>query len=302
MLHVDGLVLLAGTWRRAALEVDKAAKKGTLPASLQQLVPIANARAGKDGARTLSLRSLYRWHAEREAGGVNALAPKERAEASTPAWAPYFLKLYRIPSKPSIAESMERLAEQLPPYIAMPSYDQVKRFLTRMDVVERNRGRMGPHELKAIRPYVMRDTSTLWPLDVVSADGHTLDAEVQHPKHGRPFRPEITSVIDYATHACVGWSVSLKENAFGVMEAILYMVKPGPGCAHPMPRRRGSEGMESTAPSFPPPSTMRPGSFPKSRWFPTQRNGTCINGPNAILSRCSPSPTRSRGRRNRSIS
>jgi putative transposase len=222
--HVNSLVLLSGTWRQAALKVVATAQRRELPEVLQKMVPIANAKSGKAGARTLSLRTLQRWFEECETGGVNALAPKDRPAQGAPAWSPYFLPLYRIPSKPSIAESLERLAEVIPPHIAIPSYDQVKRFLNNMDVVERNRGRMGPRELKSIRPHVVRDTSELWPLDVVSADGHTLDAEVQNPRHGRPFRPEITSVIDYATHACIGWSASLKENAFGVMEAILYMV------------------------------------------------------------------------------
>ena len=41
--------------------VVRLAEEGALPAHLQVLVPVANARAGESGARTLSRSTLYRW-------------------------------------------------------------------------------------------------------------------------------------------------------------------------------------------------------------------------------------------------
>jgi len=79
---------------------------------------------------------------------------------------------------------------------------------------------MGPRELKNIRPFVRRTFDQLQPNDVWSADGHTFDAEVQHPMHGRPFRPEITTIIDIATRMAVGFSVGLAESSLSVLEAI----------------------------------------------------------------------------------
>ena len=81
-------------------------------------------------------------------------------------------------------------------------------------------GRMGDRELKTLKPFIRRGFDTLLPADVYSADGHTFDAEVQHPLHGRPFRPEITSVVDIATRRVVGWSVGLAESAFAVLDAL----------------------------------------------------------------------------------
>ena len=79
-----------------------------------------------------------------------------------------------------------------------PSIHQVRRFLDKLGTVTRERGRMGPRELKNIQPFIRRDFSHLEPNDIWTADGHCYDAEVQHPLHGRPFRPEITAILDIA--------------------------------------------------------------------------------------------------------
>jgi len=72
----------------------------------------------------------------------------------------------------------------------------------------------------ALRPFVRRDTSHMWPGDAYTADGHTFDAEVAHPAHGRPFRPEITTIIDIATRRAVGISVGLAESTWAVLDAL----------------------------------------------------------------------------------
>lgn len=89
-----------------------------------------------------------------------------------------------------------------------------------MGKVDVQRGRMGNRELKNIRPFVRRDTSQMWPGDAYTADGHTFDAEIAHRDHGRPFRPEITTVIDIATRKAVGWSVGLAESTWSVLDAL----------------------------------------------------------------------------------
>jgi putative transposase len=98
------------------------------------------------------------------------------------------------------------------------------RWMTKVGVVEKNRGRMLDRELKAKLPFKRRTFEELVPLDVVSADGHTFDAEVRHPHHGRPFRPEITTVVDIATRKIIGWSVGLAESAIVVADAYRHSV------------------------------------------------------------------------------
>ncbi len=211
----------------ARQSAERMAKTGALPENINRLVPIANARAGS--TRTLSATTLKRWALDRagQGGQAAALAPKTpQPDMSVPPWAAALLTLYRTPQKRSLREIVTQDLTQpgaLPPGISPPSYDQAKRFIGKISTIERNRGRMGVKELKSLLPYVQRDLTGLDPLDIVQSDGHCLDAETLHPRHGRPFRPEMTSIIDLATRLCVGWSAGLAENALGVTEAIVYM-------------------------------------------------------------------------------
>lgn len=212
-----------GRTKAIAAVVDLARRQG-LPADLQALVSVANARPGKradaKGGRTLSRASIYNWLRARERNGIAALAPAAPAEPGIPAWAGALIELYGRPQKPSLAYVLEQdLPARLPAGVAMPSYDQARRFLGRLSAITKNQGRMGPRALKAMRAYVSRDVSGLWPTAVYTADGHTFDAEVAHPIHGRPFRPEITTVLDVFTRRAVGWSASLSESTWGVLDA-----------------------------------------------------------------------------------
>jgi putative transposase len=89
-----------------------------------------------------------------------------------------------------------------------------------MSNVDKQRGRIGSRELKSILPFTRRDTSDMWPTDAYTADGHTFDAEIAHPAHGKAFRPEITTVLDIATRKAVGWSAGLAESTWAVLDAL----------------------------------------------------------------------------------
>lgn len=193
------------------------AATGDLPLHLQQLVTVANAKAGVGGSRSLSRTSLYRWMKDAEAG-FSGLAPKTRDEKGVPTWAPALLKQWQQPQKPTLAKALEKL--DLPAHVAPPSYSQARRFLEKMSARDREIGRMGPREIKSTRAYVKRDTSQMWPGDAYTADGHTFDAEIAHPAHGKPFRPEITTVLDIATRRVVGWSAGLAESTWSVLDAL----------------------------------------------------------------------------------
>jgi putative transposase len=136
------------------------------------------------------------------------------------------LKQWRQPQKPSLASAVRALHGQggLLEGVTPPSYAQARRFLAKVGEVEKHRGRMGARELKNLRPFVRRDTEKLEPTDVYTADGHTFDAEVTHPVHGRPFRPEVTLVLDVATRRAVGWSASVAESSLTVLDALRHAV------------------------------------------------------------------------------
>ncbi|HHM6772710.1 TPA: DNA-binding protein [Pseudomonas aeruginosa] len=163
-----------------------------------------------------SVRSLERFLEQGEKG---ELVPKIRQkDMSVPDWAPAFMAVYQGPEKRSARAAHDLLKKHWQG--EMPSLDQVYAFLRKVGNVSREVGRMGEHEIKALRPFIRRDFSKLLPTDVYSCDGHTFDAEVQHPLHGRPFRPEITVIIDVRTRRVVGWSAGLAESALVVIDAL----------------------------------------------------------------------------------
>ncbi len=227
--EIDRIAEIVGR-EKAIQKVVIMAQDGTLPDHLTQLVPIANARSGADGKRTLSRRTIYEWLKAYQPGNahaVNALAPKDQHAVTTvPAWATDLLAQYQTPQKPSLAWAVERIAakhgidqENL--------YHRARRFLQKVGNVELQAGRMGSRDIKNIKPFVRRDTAMLWPSDIYTADGHTFDAEIAHPAHGKPFRPEITTVVDVATRRFVGWSIDLAESGLAVLDALRHACETG---------------------------------------------------------------------------
>jgi putative transposase len=180
-----------------------------------QLARDGRGRKGS-GAGLPSTRTLKRWLA---APDLTPHVPQR--DLTIPPWAKSFLERYQQPQKPSI-EAAYRDACNAWSAAERPSIHQVRRFLDKLGTVTRERGRMGPRELKNIQPFIRRDFSHLEPNDIWTADGHCYDAEVQHPLHGRPFRPEITAILDIATRRCVGWSIDLAESGTAVADAIRY--------------------------------------------------------------------------------
>lgn len=226
--HVLKLADLAGK-TKAVEGFAKASTEGRLDAALIATLKRANAKSGgKEGRATVSRRTLFEWikafetaEANQNASAVAMLAPKARTQ-TMPEWAGILLKLWSDPAKPELAEVMRRMNMALKDTaMDVPSYHQARYFLTHtIGNVERERGRMGSREIKNIMPFVRRDASVLLPTDVYTADGHTFDAEVAHPDTGKPFRPEITTVLDVHTRMVVGYSVDLAESGLAVLDAI----------------------------------------------------------------------------------
>ena len=233
-------------------------KNGQLTATLADTVRRANAKAGKDGNAKVSRATLFNWLKLAENAGDNSLvavlAPKHR-DVTMPVWGATLLKLWGQPTKPSLSMVMRQLVNVMGGE-NVPTYAQASYFLrTHVGNVELERGRMGARELKNIQPFIRRDTSELFPTDVYTADGHTFDAEVAHPISGRPFRPEITAIIDVASRKLVGFSIDLAESGLAVLDAIrtavctngvmaLFYVDNGSGYKNAMMSRDGSGLMD----------------------------------------------------------
>jgi len=217
--EIDRLCLEYGlSQRQAVLALVDQAKAGTLAEHLARMVPQANARGGKTGARTLSRPTLSRWLAARAVGDVTALAPAEEQPRELAPWVYPLMKLYHRPQKPSIAACLDWWPEDAP--VPAPSYDQARRFIRSLGAVAKNKGRVGPRDLKRLRALLIRTFDHLLPGDVYTADGHCHDREIAHPLTGKPFRPEIIGVVDVATRLWVGWSAWTAESEWLVSAAL----------------------------------------------------------------------------------
>lgn len=193
------------------------AKSELLSPYLTDRVQRANDR--KTGDRSLSERTLKRWLADYRKEGEIGLAPARRQkDMSIPVWAASFLACYQRPTKPSVEAAYSEFALKHP--AERPSIHVVRRFLNKLSAEVRERGRRTPQELKALQPFKRRSTKSLFPCDVFTADGHKFDAEVLNPRTGKPYRPEVTTVLDVATRKAVGISIGEAESTIGVVDAL----------------------------------------------------------------------------------
>ncbi|MFV3126086.1 Mu transposase C-terminal domain-containing protein [Niveispirillum sp. KHB5.9] len=136
-------------------------------------------------------------------------------------WAATFLRLWQQPRPQSIPQVHEQLGDELPDGCPMPSLEQCRRFLAKLDIVTRNKGRMGAMALLSVKGFKRRSTDKFQPLDIVTADGHTFKAWIQHPAHPmKAFCPEVVTVEDAKTRYVFGWSIGHAEATHVVMDAI----------------------------------------------------------------------------------
>jgi putative transposase len=199
------------------------ARAGKLDEHVDRMLRLARDPRGRAGDGYPSERSLKRWLSAVD------LAPRQKQKDLTvPAWVHAFMAAYQQPQKPSIQQAYRQAYGMEPLGQArggVPSIHQVRRFLDKVGAVSVEAGRMLPREIKAIKPFIRRRTDHMWPDDCYTADGHTFDAEVAHPRHGKAFRPEITTVLSVSTRRCVGWSLGLAESTWGVLDAQRHAVE-----------------------------------------------------------------------------
>ena len=225
LAHIRGMAAAGfdGNASKAINAFIEDAKANSLPPEVMGFARAANARRGKGGAggRAVSRRTVYKWIADEAALGVDGLAPRANPFGE-PRWAGELLDAWKDPAKPSLAYIVEYVVPSMlaNKAISPPTYSQARTYLMKLGEVYKQRGRMGPRELRSIQTFRRRDTECLVPLEAVTADGHKFDAEVAHPLTGRPFRPEITTIVDIYTRRVVGVSFDLAESALAVMAAV----------------------------------------------------------------------------------
>lgn len=202
--------------QRAIMMLVEQARDGKLSPYLQARAFRANDRPNSD--RVLSERTLKRWLADFRKHGEIALAPvRRKPDMSMPSWAPAFLKHYQRPQKPSCEAAYAAFSTENP---GCPSIHAVRRYLAKLSPEAREAGRMSPQELKSLKAFHRLGSDHLWPNDVWVADGHAFDAEVIDPRTGKPFRPEITTCLDWRTRRVVGYAINLAESALATLDML----------------------------------------------------------------------------------
>lgn len=206
---------------------------GLLPESLMANLAAANDRSNE---ATVSIRSLKTWLPLYENAGsalerLVALAPKATRKVQDPmavGWLPYFQRFYALPTKPKMAHAYEEFAQWWSanrPSDKLPSYSAVRNTWAKLPPIVQERGRSTGSELKKLAAYVKRDWVTnLKPLQVGIIDGHSFKAQVRHPVHGQPFKPEVTLMIDGNTRLVTGYSLGLAESSMEVMNTVRHAV------------------------------------------------------------------------------
>ncbi|OLN29790.1 bacteriophage transposase A protein [Desulfovibrio sp. DV] len=240
--------------RNAILALEKGWREGTLDEGIRQKAIAANDKVGGTADRGLSYPTIYRWLKAFEKGGELALAPKHPGpDMRVPEWFPAFLPFYQKPQNPKISEAYREFKKGWSG--VMPSESQVRRMLEKMPVPDREWGRKTGNAHLKLRPHKRRDASIYLPGDIYTADGTTFDAEVLNPLTGKPFKPEITFVLDVVTRRCVGLSVGLSESALVVLDALrmacqfagipaMFYTDNGSGYANQLMTTRGAGMMD----------------------------------------------------------
>ena len=138
------------------------------------------------------------------------------------------MAFYSNANSPNITEAYRRFAKNWVEtgnnIVNLPSIDVVRRALKKMPVIALERGRKTGAAYKSLLPYVKRDWLSLSPNDVWIGDGHSFKAKIAHPDHGRPFKPEVTMIVD-CCRMIVGFSVSLAESTIAVADALRIGIK-----------------------------------------------------------------------------
>ncbi len=209
---------------------------GALPDRIIEAANTANARQGKrTGVSTGSLDSWYSsWVMAR--GDANQLlallAPGHHK--GTPWeqvwWLSDFFMFYRSWKRPTVEYAYrefsawwhEKHADDAGMLAALPSVHAVRRVLSNVPVIVKERFRSTGSAWRSLNPFVRRDWSTLPVNAVWVGDGHCMKMTAFNPLTGNIFRPEVTLVMDAGQRFVVGWSLSLSENVIAVADALRY--------------------------------------------------------------------------------
>jgi len=176
----------------------------------------------------ITLKTLYRWHKLRAAGGVNLLIPNrsgQRDTLVTKEEEEILLRYYLSPNKPTAEECIRYCINEIEDLGITPKSNRTYRRLldkyVQHNYAEVTYIREGYKAFKdKVIPDISRDLTQIETGDVVEMDGHILDFQIINPATGRPERMMMTATKDMRSGVILGWSIMPTENTYSVMSAL----------------------------------------------------------------------------------
>ena len=164
---------------------------------------------------------LIAWAGYAEQGDAGALAGLYKGRArKLHGWEARAAHLYASPGRPAYATVAHWLRVE---GWSTATYHAVRKYLQTLPshLAETSKSRVGSHfYAQNIRPHVVRDATVLDVGFIYEGDGHTCDVYVQHPRTGKPWRPELTVWLDVRSGYVVGWYLSEAESAHTTLYAL----------------------------------------------------------------------------------
>ncbi len=172
-----------------------------------------------------SYSTINRWVNDYSKNGLLGLAPAHKgSERKDYGWEVRAMRLYALPSKPSISAVFRKLVSE---GFADISESLVRRYINALPAQqgEMSRGRLGPRLYENTqKTFNRRSTENLPVGSCFQGDGHTLDIYMQHPTGKKPWRAELTLWIDVTSRYVVGWYLSEAESAHSTLFALSYSI------------------------------------------------------------------------------
>lgn len=212
-------------WVKAFQSACDAAPRGTSKRTVAERI-VDEARATEGDGLLVSVRSLQRWTAQYNQGGVDALIDKYRQDAASANRSPeaieYFYTLYHTEQRISVRMCHDHVVREAEAkgWRWPPSCDSTYKWLLAHDelaTTQLMRQGVSAYQHNNMA-YMEQDYSTIAPGQLYVCDHHQLKEFVFH--NGKPIRPWLTAIMDARTRICVGWHLGPSPHTDSILIAI----------------------------------------------------------------------------------
>ena len=180
-------------------------------------------------------KTLYRWNQllKDNEEKIEVLAPSYRTSAInrsrinlTEEETKLCKQLWTLANKPTVSSVCRSVIKELESrgLTDICSEHQIRRFINQWAKNNSITALYIREGEKAVRdtllPHIERDNKKLQFMDMIVADGHTLNFQIKNPKNGMPARATVIMWVDMRTLLILGWEIMLTENTKAVVAAL----------------------------------------------------------------------------------